>query len=195
MGHAKRGLFFSAERLAVRSPKPVSLRLDGDAGRAAHDAAATELDEAADSSGGERYGVGRGRDNGKGRRGVGVDRRVRLAAGVARQAPVDRLVWHIVMASGRVAAPVFAFAVIVPPPTLTVATAKALDPDMPGMCRMPSFRAVAASVTTSGTAVGEAEYLNVSMPKKIGAAFALAHEKLNCKSIGGKGALGVRAMT
>ena len=46
-------------------------------------------------------------------------------------------------------------------PTLTVATAKAPEPEVPAMCRMPSFIAVAASATISGTGVGEADSSNV----------------------------------
>jgi hypothetical protein len=62
------------------------------------------------------------------------------------------------MLSGNVAAPVLAVAVIdALDPTLTDATAKAFEPDVPVMWRMPSFCAVAANVTTSGTGVAEAE--------------------------------------
>ena len=72
--------------------------------------------------------------------------------------PLIGLVWQRLMASGKVAAPVFAVAVIEAlAPTLTVATAKAFEPLVPVMCRMPSFCAVAASATMSGTGVAEAE--------------------------------------
>ena len=40
------GLFFPAEKLAVRSQRPVSLRLDGDAGRTRHAAGADDPDPA-----------------------------------------------------------------------------------------------------------------------------------------------------
>ena len=54
---------------------------------------------------------------------------VTLAEGDAMQAPVDGFVWHSASASGSVAEPVLAVAVIVSPaPTSTVATANAADP-------------------------------------------------------------------
>ena len=72
--------------------------------------------------------------------------------------PLIGLVWQRLMASGKVAAPVVAVAMIEAlAPTLTVATAKAFEPLVPVMCRMPSFCAVAASATMSGTGVAEAE--------------------------------------
>ena len=49
-------------------------------------------------------------------------------------------------------------------PTFTVATAKAFEPVVPVMCRMPSFCAVAASAMMSGTGVVEAEKKKVLRP-------------------------------
>lgn len=72
--------------------------------------------------------------------------------------PLVGSVWQRLTVSGRVTAPVVAVAVMEAlAPTLTVATAKALEPDVPVMCRMPSFYAVAAGATMSGTGVVEAE--------------------------------------
>jgi hypothetical protein len=85
--------------------------------------------------------------------------------------PLIGLVWQRLMASGNVAAPVVAVAVIEAlAPTLTVATAKAFEPLVPMMCRIPSFCAVAASATMSGTGVAEPDSNNVLKPVLLGAA-------------------------
>jgi hypothetical protein len=59
---------------------------------------------------------------------------VTLDAGDARHCPEVGLVWQRLIANGSVADPVFAVAVIAAlSPTLTVATANALEPDLPAM--------------------------------------------------------------
>lgn len=86
-------------------------------------------------------------------------------------------------------APVLAVAVIAPlAPTLTVATAKAFEPVVPVMCRMPSFCAVATSATTSGTAVVEAESSNVLSPELTGAAGLLTQAAVMAMSVGANAA-------
>src|SRR6516162_1842290 len=83
---------------------------------------------------------------------------VTLDAGGERHCPLVGSVWHSVIVSGKLADPVLAVPVIEAlAPTLTVATAKAFDPVVPVMCRMPSFIAVAARATTSGTGVDDAD--------------------------------------
>ena len=142
------------------------MRFDGDAGGAALDAVRVgELDKDAAARRVERDGTRGGAEDRKGRRRIAAIAVVTLAAGGARHWPVGGLVWHSVSASGRLAEPVFAVAVIVEPaPTLSVATAKAADPLVPVMCRMPSLEVVAPSATTSDTGAAEAESSSVSRP-------------------------------
>src|SRR5271170_6553088 len=110
--------------------------------------------------------------------------------------PLVGLVWQRLMASGSVAAPVLAVAVIeAPAPTLTVATAKAFEPVVPVMCRMPSFCAVAASATTSGTGVAEPDSSKVLSPVLLGAALTPVQSKPSATVAGTNGALGVKAIT
>ena len=110
--------------------------------------------------------------------------------------PLIGFVWQRLMARGKVAAPVVAVAVIEAlAPTLTVATAKAFEPDVPVMCRMPSFWAVAASATISGTGVAEADSDRVLRPVLLGAAFTPVQSNPSAAVVGTKGALGVNAMT
>jgi hypothetical protein len=67
--------------------------------------------------------------------------------------------------SGRVVPAVLAVAVIaLLIPRLTVATAKAFEPVLPVMWRMPSLDAVATSATTSGTGEVEPEVRRVLSP-------------------------------
>ena len=88
-----------------------------------------------------------------------------LGPAAVRHCPVVGLVWQIEIARGKLAGPVSAAAVIIAlAPKFTVATAKALDPELPGMCRMPSLLAVAASATMSGTGVAEADSSKVLTP-------------------------------
>jgi hypothetical protein len=88
------------------------------------------------------------------------------------------------MASGKVAEPVFAVAVIKGArPTLTVATAKAFEPVVPVMCRMPSFCAV-ASATISGTDVVDADSNKVLRPVLLGAALTPLHRSPALRSSG-----------
>jgi hypothetical protein len=110
-----------------------------------------------------------------------------LAAGVARHPPVDGLVWQRESDSGSAAEPVFAVAVIwALAPTLTVATAKAFEPDVPVMCKMPSFCAVAANATISGTGVAEADSDRVLRPVLLGAAFMPVQSNPSAAVVGTK---------
>src|SRR5215510_13785773 len=100
------------------------------------------------------------------------------------------------MFTGKVAFPVSADAVMVPlAPTFTVATANAPVPLAPGMFTMPSLVTVAANATTSGTGVADAERSRVLTPTVMGAGLALAQLKLRRTSVGGNGAVGVKAST
>src|SRR5277367_5520836 len=88
---------------------------------------------------------------------------VALAAGAARHWPVCGLVWQRARASGSVAVPVFAVAVMVlPAPMLSVATAKELLPVAEPMWRVPSLVAVATNAMMSGTGLAEDESNSVS---------------------------------
>jgi hypothetical protein len=119
-----------------------------------------------------------------------------LDAAVPRHRPVAGLVWQIERASGKLAAPVLAVAVIAAvAPTFTVATANAFAPELPGMWRMPSLVAVAASATMSGTGVAEAESNSVFRPGKIGGPSRLEQRKPSATSLGPNGAIGANAMT
>ena len=90
----------------------------------------------------------------------------------------------------------FAVAVIeAPAPTFTVATAKAFEPVVPVMCRMPSLLAVAASATMSGTGIAEADRSKVLRPVSLGAALTPVQSKPSVMVVGANGALGVNAMT
>ncbi len=90
---------------------------------------------------------------------------VTLAAGAARHTDVDGFVWQIVKVKGSVVEPVFAVAVIdAPDPMLTVATAKAFEPFVPGIATIPSPVCVAASAIISGTGVVDAENNSVLTP-------------------------------
>ena len=110
--------------------------------------------------------------------------------------PVIGLVWQRLIASGNVAVPVLAVAVIEAlAPTLTVATAKAFDPEVPVMCRMPSFDAVAANATMSGTGVAEADSSNVLRPVVLGAVLTPLQAKPSTTFVGTNAAFGVKAMT
>jgi len=80
-------------------------------------------------------------------------------------------------------------------PTLTVATAKAPEPEVPVMCRMPSFIAVAASATISGTGVVEADNSKLLSPVMLGAALTPVHAKPSTTLVGTNGAFGVKAIT
>ena len=111
-------------------------------------------------------------------------------------APVPGFVSHSKRFTGNVAAPVSAEAVIVAvAPTFTVATEKAPVPLVPGMVTMPSLVVVAARATMSAIGVAEAESSKVFSPTLIGAGSLFAQLKLNCTSVGGKGAVGVKANT
>src|SRR5205085_7921222 len=111
-------------------------------------------------------------------------------------------VWQMVIASGRLTAPVDGVAVIAAPaPTLTVATAKALAPLLPGRRRMPSLLLVAESATMSATGVLEVESNSVLTPSEIGAAGTPAttgvaeQSKPRMTVSGAKAAIGVKATT
>jgi len=80
-------------------------------------------------------------------------------------------------------------------PTFTVATAKALEPDVPVMCRMPSFDAVAANATMSGTGVAEAYNSNVLRPVVLGAALTPVHAKPSTTLVGTNAVFDVNAIT
>lgn len=96
------------------------------------------------------------------------------------------------MLTGSNALPVSADAVMFPvAPTLTVATAKAPEPFVPGMSTMPPV--AAAKATMSGTEVIDAESSKVFSPVLIGAGSLFAQSKLNCTSVGEKGAVSVTA--
>ena len=131
-------------------------RLDGDTGRAAHDAIrAAELGEDAVRLRHQRHAVAKMPKVGVALALIVV---VTLGAIDEMHCPLVGSVWQRLTVSGKVTAPVVAVAVMEAlAPTLTVATAKALEPDVPVMCRMPSFYAVAAGATMSGTGVVEAE--------------------------------------
>ena len=100
------------------------------------------------------------------------------------------------MVRGSVALPVFAVAVIVElAPTLTVATAKAAVPVDPGMWRMPSLLAVAASATMSGTGVADADSSRVLTPEIVGAGSVLVLVNPSLISVGSNEAVGMNANT
>ncbi len=110
--------------------------------------------------------------------------------------PLIGLVWQRLIESGKVAAPVGAVAVIEAlAPTLTVATAKAFEPLVPVMCRIPSFIAVAANATISGTGVVEPDSSRVLSPVLLGAALTPVQSKPSIIVVGTNGALTVNAMT
>jgi hypothetical protein len=124
----------------------------------------------------------------KGRCGVGVDLR-----GHTRTDVRDALSCAWVRFAQK---DVSADAVIVPlAPTFTVATAKAPGPLVPGTLTMPSLVVVAAKATISGTGVGDAESGSVFSPVLIGAGLVFVQSKLNCTSVEGIGAVGVKAKT
>jgi hypothetical protein len=86
--------------------------------------------------------------------------------------------------------------VIVPgEPTSPVATAKAFEPELPGMWRMPSFEAVATSATMSGTGEVEADSRRVSSPMSTGAGTTFVQAKLSTTLVGSNALLGVNAIT
>ena len=121
---------------------------------------------------------------------------VTLAPMAEIQAPVTGFVSHRKMLTGNAAAPVSADAVIVAvAPTFTVATAKAPVPFVPGIFTMPSLVVVAAKATISGTGVVDAESKSVFNPELTGAGLLFVQSKLSCTSVGGKGAVGVKAKT
>ena len=121
---------------------------------------------------------------------------VTLIAGDAKQAPVPGLVSQIKRFTGILAPPVSADAVILAlTPELMVATANAPVPFVPGMFTMPSLVVVAVKATMSGAGVFEAEKSKVSMPGIIEAGLVFVQSKLNLTSVGGIGALGVKANT
>src|SRR6266536_1312053 len=100
------------------------------------------------------------------------------------------------MLTGIVALPVSADAVILPlAPTFTVATEKAPVPFCPGMFTIPSLVVVAANATISGVGVADAENKSVFSPEMISAGVLFVQLKLNCTSVGGKGAVDVKART
>ena len=121
---------------------------------------------------------------------------VTLAAGADRHAPVTGLLSQIDSARGKIAVPVSADAVIESwLPTLTVATAKAFAPELPGKSTMPSPVGVAARATISGTGVLEADSNSVFKPTVTGAGFVLKQSKVSCTSVESKAAVGVKANT
>ena len=108
--------------------------------------------------------------------------------------PVTGFVSHRKTFTGRIAAPVSADAMIFAlAPTFTVATAKTPVPVAPGTSTMPPL--AAASATMSGTGVAEAENNSVFSPELTGAGLLFVQSKLSCTSVGGKGAVGVKAST
>jgi hypothetical protein len=110
--------------------------------------------------------------------------------------PLIGSVWQRLMLSGNVAAPVVAVAVIdALAPTFTVATAKAFEPVVPLMCRIPSFCAVAANATVSGTGDVDADSSKVLRPVLLGGALTPVQSKPSITIVGANGALGVNAMT
>jgi hypothetical protein len=112
------------------------------------------------------------------------------------QTPSTGSVWQIERPRGRGAEPVLAEAVINPlAPTFDVATTNAADPAGPGMCRMPSLVDVAASATTSGTGVGDADISNVLIATSVATGGVLMPAKLNATSVRANAADGVTAMT
>src|SRR5579864_342207 len=120
---------------------------------------------------------------------------VALEEGVERHMPLVGLVWHTAKLTGRLAEPVLAVAVITPEaPTLTVATANAPVPLVPGISTIPGSPD-AASATTSGTGVVEADTSSVLRSLVCGAASALAQKNSRLPKTEGKVAVGVSAMT
>ena len=110
--------------------------------------------------------------------------------------PDDGLVWQSVLVTGSEAAPVSADAVIDPvAPTLTVATAKAPAPFVPGILRMPSPDAVAPRATISGTGEVEADSNRVFRPTTFGAALLLLQLAVIETSVAENGPVGVIAKT
>jgi hypothetical protein len=107
--------------------------------------------------------------------------------------PLAELVWQRLIASGKFTAPVLAVAVIAAlAPTLTDATAKAFEPEVPVMCRMPSFD---ANATISGTGVAEAYNSNVLRPVVLGAALTPVHAKPSTTLVGTNAVFDVNAIT
>ena len=76
-------------------------------------------------------------------------------------------------------------------PTLTVATANAPAPLVPGRSTIPLPLGVAASAMMSGTGVVEAESNSVLSPEIIGAGSVLLQSNCSSTSVGANGPVGV----
>src|SRR5262245_623303 len=102
----------------------------------------------------------------------------------------------MVRVTGSTAPPVSADAVMAPEtPTFAVATAKKPARGVPARSTMPSLPRVVATAAVAGMGVGEAEKRSVLMPEAGAAGLLLEQAKRSCTSVGGMGALGVRAKT
>src|SRR5262249_8728661 len=122
--------------------------------------------------------------------------RVTLGAGGIRQAPVIAFVSQRTAVTGRVALPVSADTVSLPPaPTFVVATAKVPVPDEPGMFTIPSLPGGAASAMTCGEGSGEAATSSVFSPTTVGARSVLVQLNPNWMSVASNPAVGVRVST
>src|SRR5262245_22813568 len=114
-------------------------------------------------------------------------------------APVWGFVSHKLSPTGRVAFPVSAETVMLPPaPTLADAKATGPVPTTVKMLRIPASATVAgivlARAITSGVGLVERERRSVVPPRIVTAGLVLVPAKLNATSIGGIGAVGVMAM-
>ena len=82
-----------------------------------------------------------------------------------------------------------------PAPTFTVATPSTPVPVAPEILTIPSCVTVTAMATMSGTGVVDADSSKVLRPELTGAGSVVAQSKLNARSVGEIGALGVTAIT
>src|SRR5580765_5460447 len=83
---------------------------------------------------------------------------------------------------------------LAPAPTLVDATANAPEPTTFEMLTIPSLLIVLERAITSGVGVVEAESRSVLTPTIVATGLVLVPAKLNATSVGGIGAVGVRAM-
>jgi len=121
---------------------------------------------------------------------------VTLVAGGDRHSPVAGILSQSDSATGKVAVPVSADAVIMSwLPTLTEATAKALEPVSPGSLTMPSPDWVAAKATMSDTGFVDADSKKVFTPGITAAGSVSVQSKANATSVEGISAVGVNEKT
>lgn len=117
---------------------------------------------------------------------------VTLLTGADRHAPVTGSVSQMDKSTGKVTLPVSGVAVILSwLPTFTVATAKALAPELPASFTIPSPVGVNARATISGTGVSDADKRSEFTPGILTANELLVHAKANSTSVGANAVSGV----